>query len=249
VNIPTSRQPTPVIDSSQTQVSIKNSIPIFPEFLLPGAFDENLKTYKTAIAEGIAARNFTPLMPLYILRRLIQNSFADIMPEHQLMPLYQFLTHLDDQYAASPNDPGDSPARWALVNAIVALSCRWKTAPGSQGLDQITFGFYENATKILPELILKDPHLLSIQALLAMASFARKVENVSAFVMLSSNASRQLELFTMSWSSTDRLIDVKDMGQYEQAYKVANVFEKYIREYLGTNAALCEEQSVGLQSG
>ncbi|KAE9370342.1 hypothetical protein N431DRAFT_378564 [Stipitochalara longipes BDJ] len=243
VNKPALQQSTTATESSQTQVTIKNRIPIFPEFLLPGTFDNNLKTYKTAIAEGIAARNFIPLMPLHICHRLVENSFADIMAEHQLMPLSHFLTHLEAQYAASSLDPADNSARWALVNAIIALGGRSKTAPGSQALYNITLGIFENAMKTLRELIIEDPCLLSIQALLAMAIFTREVGNMSAFVVLASNASRQLELLTLSWSSMDQVIDGDEMGQYEQAYKIANAFEKYTREFLGTNAALCEGQA------
>ena len=241
-NKPIGQQPT-TTESSQTQLSIKNQIPIFPEFLLPGAFDENLKPYKTAIAEGIAARNYTPLLPLHISRRLIENSFAEIMAEHQLMPLTQLMAHLENHFADSAHDPGGNYSRWALVNAVMALAIRSKTAPGSQAILDIAHGIYENATKVLPELMLQDPHLLSIQALLAMASFAREVGNVSAFVMLASSASRQLELLTVSWPSMDRVIVSEEAEQFEQAYKATNTFETCIRAFLNTNAAMSEGQT------
>jgi len=232
--------PITALESSQTQITIKNHMPIFPEFLLPGAFEANLKTYKTAIAEGIAARNYTPLLPLHISRRLIENSFAEIMAENQLMSLAHFITHLEGHFAAGSHDPGDNCSRWALVNAVMALAIRSKTASGSQGIVDITNSIYENATKTLPQLILQEPHLLSIQALLAMASFARDVGNVSAFVMLASSASRQLELLTVSWPSMDRVIASEEMEQYEQAYKAANMFEMCIRSFLNADAAMCE---------
>ena len=208
---------TIILDSSQTQITINNRFPIFPEFPLPDAFDETLNKYKTAIAEGIAAHNYTPLMPLHISCRLIENSFAEIMAEHKLMPLTSFLAHLEDHFADGSHDPGSNHSRWALVNAIMALAIRSKTAPGSQAIVDITHGIYENATKVLPELMLQEPHLLSIQALLAMASFAREVGNVSAFVMLASSASRQLELLTVSWPSMDRVIGSEEVEQFEQA--------------------------------
>ncbi|KAH8754019.1 hypothetical protein F5882DRAFT_419181 [Hyaloscypha sp. PMI_1271] len=135
-------------------------------------------------AEGIAARNFKPLMPLHIARRLIENSFAEIMQGHQLIPLSHFMMHLDAQYTASSLDPAGNPARWAVVNIIVALGIRSKTAPGSEAaLFDITNGFYQNATKVVPELILQRPCLASIQAFLGMALFARDNVDISAFIM------------------------------------------------------------------
>jgi len=195
-------------------------------------------------AEGIAARNFKPLMPLHIARRLIENSFAEIMQGHQLIPLSHFMMHLDAQYTASSLDPAGNPARWAVVNIIVALGIRSKTAPGSEAaLFDITNGFYQNATKVVPELILQRPCLASIQAFLGMALFARDNVDISAFIMLASNASRQLELLSLNWSSTDRAIDREDMEQYEQVYRTTDILEKSIREFLGTKAALCEGQA------
>jgi hypothetical protein len=184
--------------------------------------------------EGIAARNFKPLMPLYIARRLVENSFAEIMEGQQLIPLSHFMTHLDAQYAASSLDPAGNPARWAVVNTIVALGIRSKTAPGLEAaLFDITNGFYQNATKVVPELILQRPCLASIQALLGMALFARDNVDISAFIMLASNASRQLELLSLSWSSTGRAIDTEETEQYEQVYRTAGIFEKNLQEFLG----------------
>jgi hypothetical protein len=199
-------------DSSQKQVSVNIRMPILPDFLLSGTFDQQLKSFKITIAEAAAARNFIPLMPLPISRRLIGNSFADIMAEHQLLDLSDFLMLLEDQYAASSLDPADDPARWAVINAIVALGVRFKTAPGSEtAFSDITHGFYQNATRVVPELILQDPSLLSIQALLAMAMLARHIPDIRAFIMLATNASRQLELLSLSPLLVDGVVGMRDI--------------------------------------
>jgi len=235
-----------ILDSSQ--VTINNRFPMFPEFLLPGAFEETMNKYKTAIAEGIAARNYTPLLPLHISRRLIENSFAEIMAEIQFMSLAHFVAHLEEHFADNSHDPSGNYSRWALVNAMMALAIQSKTAPGSQAIVDITHRIYENATKVLPELRLQEPHLLSIQAFLAMACFAREVGNVSAFVMLATSASRQLELLTVSWPSKDRVIVSEEVEQFEQAYKAASVFETCVRALLNTNGAMCEGQTQPAES-
>jgi hypothetical protein len=148
---------------SKTQVSVSNRISIFPDFLLPGTFDVHLRKYRATASEVIASRDFKPLMPLHIGKLLVKNSFADIIAEHQHIHLSHFMTHLDAQYEASSFDPAGNSARWAIVNAMLALGVRSKTAPGSEAaLFDITHGFYQNATKVVPELILEDPCLLSI---------------------------------------------------------------------------------------
>ncbi|KAF8848953.1 hypothetical protein BDZ45DRAFT_697990 [Acephala macrosclerotiorum] len=238
-NQPSSLPSTTSIDSSQTQVRVRNRMPIFPDFLLPGRFDEHLKAFKKIVAETAPVRNFTPLMPQHIARRLIENSFAEIMAEHQLLDLSNFVMLLDAQYTASAFDPADNPARWALVNAIIALGVRFKTAAGSENaLSNITHSFYQNAIKVLPDLVLQGPTLLSIQALLAIAMFARCISDIQAFIMLATNASRQLE----SWGrfSMDRVIDTRDIEQYEHVYKTANMFDKIIAGVLSTETALPE---------
>ncbi|CZR55477.1 uncharacterized protein PAC_05365 [Phialocephala subalpina] len=238
-NQPNALQSTTSMDSSQTQVSVRNHLPIFPDFLLPGKFDEHLKTFKTIIAEVKPARNFTPFMPQHISRRLIENSFAEVMAEHRLLDQTNFVMLLDAQYAASSLDPADDSARWALVNAIIALAVRFKTASGSEkALFDIPHGFFQNVTRVVPELILQEPSLLVIQALLAMAMFARCIADVQAFIMLATNASRQLEL--LGRFSMDRVIDMREIEQYEQVYKAANMFDKTIAGILSTGAALPE---------
>ncbi len=223
----------------QTQVTFFERLPIFPDCLLPGTFNEHLESFKRSVAEATAARNFTPLIPHQISRRLIENSFAEIMAEHQLLDISNFVMLLDAPYAASCANPADAPARWAIVNAVIALALRFKTAPGSEAaLSDITHSFYQNAIRVLPELILQDSSLLSIQALLAMAMFARRISDIQAFIMLATNASRQLEL--LGRFSIDRVIDMREIEQYEQAYKTANVFDETISEVLRPEAALHE---------
>ncbi|KAK7421108.1 hypothetical protein QQZ08_010112 [Neonectria magnoliae] len=115
----------------------------------------------------------TPLLPLAVSRRLIQNSAAEVMAEHQLLALQSFVTLLDAQYATSSVDHAGKPARWALVNTVIALALRVKTAPGSEAkLSDIPRAYYRNATTVIPDLILQDSSLLLIQALLTMAIFS-----------------------------------------------------------------------------
>jgi hypothetical protein len=221
--------------TSQTQVAVRNRNPVFPDFLLPGTFGR-------ITSEAIPVRQFTPLMPQHISRRLIQNSFAEVMANYQLTDLSDFMTLLDYQYATSSLDPADHPARWAVVNAILALAVRVKTAPGSETvLADVSLALYRNAFKVVPELILQNPCWLSIQALLAMAIFARNTPDTQAFIMLSTNASRQLNLLGQRGLPSPQVFDIQKMEQYSQIYRTVNIFDTAVLEFLGTRAAVLQE--------
>ncbi|TGJ82895.1 hypothetical protein E0Z10_g5839 [Xylaria hypoxylon] len=211
------------LNFSSRDLGARNRLPIFPDFLLPGNFDRNLATFKAQANEATATRGFYPLMPLYIIRRLIEIYFTDAMAEHQFITLASFMTLLEAQYAASAVGPAEDATRWALVNAILALAIRFKTAVGSESdIAPVTDSLYKNATMVVHQLILQEPNLPSIQALLAMAIFSRGLPDVQAFIMLTTNASRQLEIFGRKRFMGNSTSPVCEEDQFEQAYEVSN---------------------------
>ncbi|KAH8886277.1 hypothetical protein GQ53DRAFT_345952 [Thozetella sp. PMI_491] len=194
-------QPNSLAEESREKP--EDRLPIVADFLLPGAFDRHLETLKSNAQETAGTRRFTPLLPAYISHRLIQNTFSEITAEHPVCDLDTFVALLDAQYAVDAASPADSPARWALVNSILARAMQAKTAPGSEvALSGIAHGFYQNATNVLPELLLQEPSLLSIQALLAMALCSRGANDVQGAAVFAANALRQLDLLAAKNGAT-----------------------------------------------
>ncbi|KAI0976017.1 hypothetical protein F4678DRAFT_415583 [Xylaria arbuscula] len=211
------------LNSSPGHLGVKSHFPLFPNFLLQGVFDKNLAVYKSQLNEAAAVGGFYPLMPVQISRDLIGNTFADIMEEHQFISLANFTILLEAQYAASVVGPAEDSARWALVNAVIAVAMRSKIAPGAESeLSPVTESFYRNATMVVDQLILLDPTLLSIQALLAMAIFCRGRPNAQAFVMLATNASHQLGIFGQKRFAGGSMFPVGDEDEFRQVYEVSN---------------------------
>ncbi|KAI1321671.1 hypothetical protein F5Y16DRAFT_405120 [Xylariaceae sp. FL0255] len=165
--------------------------------LLPGTFKHNLEAFKTELGKAKVNKDFYPLIPLSLARQLIQNSYAGVLGAHAFIRLPDLLELLDAQYNnENPMEPGDNPGRWAVVNAVVALSVRFKTAAGAElEFSPVAMSGYHNATMVVHSLILQAPSLLTIQALLAMALFARGIPDQQAFVMLATNASSQFEIW------------------------------------------------------
>ncbi|KIW08228.1 uncharacterized protein PV09_01156 [Verruconis gallopava] len=169
----------------------------FPEFLLPGKFGCYLKGIQKA-ASSKALEMATPLLPFPIVSVLVPRCFEDIMAGHKVLELPEFMEYLDAQYRANTTEPAGEYARWSLVNAVLGLAVRSKIAPGSEkSLGSIPDECYKNATLVLHRLIFEPASLLSIQALLVMAIYAKGVPDSQAFVMLVTIASRQFELIKL----------------------------------------------------
>lgn len=224
-------------DPSRSQVQIRAQIPTLPDFLAADQFNKHLETIRSGIAQANLASELTPLLPQHIATRLIQNSFAEIMEYRQLLDLADFTALLNDQYIASSTGPADNPARWALVNAVTALALRFKAAPGSEDdLSFIPLAFYHNATATIHQLILQEPSLLSIQALLAMAMFVEYAPESTAFIMLGTNASRQLELFERKMPEDCKSNGTKSK-QHQRVCEISSTFDKKIGFLLSSDAS------------
>lgn len=218
-------------------MQIRARIPTLPDFLASDQFNKHLVEIRSSIAQATLASELTPLLPRHIATRLIQNSFAEIMKYRQLLDLADFIALLSDQYVASPTGPAGNFARWAIVNAVTALALRFKAAPGSEDdLYSIPLAFHHNATAMIHHLILQEPSLLSIQALLAMAMFVEDTPESAAFIMLGTNASRQLELFGSRMPADFESNGTKSK-QYQRVCEISSTFDKKIGLLLGSDAS------------
>ncbi|KAI1276572.1 hypothetical protein F5Y07DRAFT_399308 [Xylaria sp. FL0933] len=231
VELMTSRPPAMDISNSgssslqfsQTYLGMRERPTIFPDFLLPGTFNRNLAIFKSQLEEASAARRFFPLIPVEISRRLIGHSFPEVIEEYQFISLESFARHFEIQYAVSTVGPAEDAARWALVNAIIALSMRFKIAAGSEHeLYPVIQSCYQNATMVVHQLILQDPSIVSVQALLAMALFSRGIPDPQAFVMLTTNASRQFEIFSRRWFGSSPMLAPGEEHELPQVCEVSN---------------------------
>ncbi|KAI0550126.1 hypothetical protein F4679DRAFT_220518 [Xylaria curta] len=210
-------------DIPRTTLNDKKTLTIFPQFLLSKSLATDIKTFKVEIKNATSKGKYSPLMPLHISRRLVENSFTDIIHQPQFISLENFIELLDAQYADDTTSPGDDAARWAVVNSVIALAGRFKTAAGSEAdMSPITLGFYRNASLVIHQLILHKPSLLSIQALLSMAIFARGIPDLEAFIMLAKNAFNQLDILQRTWSLGNSVFPMSGEKEFAQVYRFAS---------------------------
>lgn len=221
-------------------MSARNRLrPVFVEQLFADISEMHIHEFRKSIEEGISARGFTPLIPPAMSKHLIKNSFGEITSEYLLFDVSNFMELLGAQYAVSPSGLGDNCARWASINAVLALVIRSKAAPGAgKGLSDIIHAFYRNAFAVLLDLILQDPSLLSIQALLAMAMFAQGTPDHQEFIMLVTSASRQLEMLNLSQPTLWLELDSEEMEQCRQVFRIAHILDKKVGMRYGIRSIL-----------
>ncbi|KAJ8120876.1 hypothetical protein ONZ43_g2530 [Nemania bipapillata] len=214
-------------------LSAKKPLTVFPEFLLSRTFAQDVKAFKSEIREAASRGEFSQLFPQHIARKLVQHSFTEIIPEPHFISLRTFMQILDAQYADDIASPGQDVARWAMVNGILALAGRFKTAAGAEeDMSPITLSFYRNATLVLHQLIGQTPSLISAQAMLIMAMFARGIPDIETFIMLTSNASNQLELLEKTWSLTIPVVSLWQKEEFIRTYRFASQLSQEARRVM-----------------
>lgn len=181
-----------------------------PDGLLPQSFDHSLKKIQNSVNQGSnqAGERFTPLLPYEIATVMIPKCFNSLMEGRKVLELEEFMPHLSTQYEASTTGPLVEYSRWALVNAVMGLAGKFMVAPGSESvLENIHMAYYQNAAMVLHRLILRTPSLLTVQALLAMALYAKGIPDERSFIMLVTCASKQLEMMEQNRTAVDERSD------------------------------------------
>jgi hypothetical protein len=134
----------------------------------------------------------------YVLE-ITYEEIAGICPIFDLSTLHRLNA---EQQAVSSTQPAGNPARWAILSTWMAMSMRFRTAQGSEDeFNDFIKSYYRNAVLVLPDLILQPANIETIQALLFMAILADCMEDHRSFVMLVTNAARQIELLAPRLSS------------------------------------------------
>nr|AGF70693.1 zinc finger transcription factor Tkc6 [Trichoderma koningii] len=174
-----------------------------PSFLSPSNYGQQLQSIQKQVQLAQAEDRPTPLFASHISVRLIQNSFSDIYsPEKVIIPLSQLVElFLDVEGGASSDhvsrDP-DAKAKWAILNASLALATKAKMAPGdhsASAIGGIAFAYHQNALRVLEDLLLAPPSVWCVRALLMMATATGQLESgMTSPLVLATNAIKMLRV-------------------------------------------------------
>ena len=166
---------------------------LFPSFLLPSSYKTILSQVKSTVESQSSRSAPKPFLPKEIVYRLLQNAYdgmrESLGPLPFLRPLDEVLLLVDAQYATVDGDDTRNSSGAALANAVIALAIRHKMAAGAEShIRAIATAYYQNASLLLHELLLRPPTHYTAQALRAMAAFAQGVPDSYAAATLLMNA-------------------------------------------------------------
>ncbi|KUJ06855.1 uncharacterized protein LY89DRAFT_726259 [Mollisia scopiformis] len=151
---------------------------IFPTFLLPETFTANLRTFRSNHTQN---QTYTPLnlIPLPLWLRMTTHVLSTVPSLSRLqLTASTFQSHPLSQYSTSPSSPGSDPARWALVNTVLALCIKCKIAREAEGaLGCVHEALWKNAVGVLPDLILGERSAEVVLALRVMGIYAKETED------------------------------------------------------------------------
>lgn len=221
---------------------------IYPGFLLP---ENGFQSFQTLMRAGNdeykSPEGFASLVPQDMLRFALENTFdeiAGICPIFDLPTLHRLNT---EQQAASSAHPAGNSTRWAILNTWIAMGMRLRTALGSEdAFSQAIKSYYRNAILVLPNLILESATVDTIRALFLMAAFAELVEDHRSFVMLVTNAIRQIELLALQFSGVS---DKCERVLYQRLLSFARLQDRKVAEQYGLALMLNSSSTGGLEQG
>lgn len=142
-----------------------------------------------SIQSMLERRVSRPLPPWSEAFSLVSEFFSH---EHQAFPCFHpptFVTLLGQQYSGSLSD---SPAWWASLNAVLAISQRRRFENGQcdPGGEDIAWSYAANALGTTLDIMMRNTQLISVQALLCIARFFLGTPNPQPSFMLIGTAVR-----------------------------------------------------------
>lgn len=103
---------------------------------------------------------------------LVEKVIEQIQPYGVLFSTERVLQEFQSQTLAGLDNCTDCPFRWAVVNSLFATAVLYKTYNGSLvSMSKTAWAYFKNAFAIFPDLILREPSVLTCEALLAMCFF------------------------------------------------------------------------------
>ena len=187
----------------------------FPASIYPKNNLLALKDLKRAVKEEQKSpEGFVPLISQDQLQHMFKITYDEITAVYPMFDLPTLNRFNTEQHAVSSTDPAGNPARWAIINTWIAMGVRFKKALGPEDeMDCVMKAYYRNAVLVLADLILQPANKETIQALLFMAVYAEGSMDHRSYVMLVTNAVRQIEFLAPRLSEVTNQWEIESCQQ------------------------------------
>ena len=127
---------------------------------------------QSEIFDDISSRRLhRQLPPKEETRALLKQFFEDFNQTSQLFHEATFMALFESRFTQEYNEI-HGPGWWASLNMVLATTHRLRILGNLtlQDEEEISWLYFKNAMAVLTDLMLRIPHILSVQALLAMVS-------------------------------------------------------------------------------
>ncbi|KAF4946629.1 hypothetical protein FSARC_14147 [Fusarium sarcochroum] len=174
---------------------------------------------------------------------LLVESYLDAV--NPLVPLFDRNSLLDLCQNHFPVDSGTwDPAWWACLNAIIAISIQMNTISSDfVSVGRFSWSFFKNAFAVYGDLMLSDPTIISVKAMLTMAMFLSGTTDNNTMMLLLSSAGKRCQILGLDCEGLDSSLQPSNPtvnADKRRTYWVAYLVEKTFSMNCGFHSALPE---------
>ncbi|KAI9148770.1 ABC-transporter-regulating transcription factor [Paramyrothecium foliicola] len=172
---------------------------------------------------------------------LLVESFCDEV--HLIVPLFERNVLLLSYQNNYPSDASTwDPARWACLNAVVAISLQRKAQNDVfETTSRFSWAFFKKAFAVYPELVEREPTITSVQALLAMSMFLSGTTDGKTMALLLASAARMVQMLGIHREQSNAGLDIETVQGNRRAFWVTFLLEQAAASLLGLPSAMVQD--------
>ncbi|KAK5069145.1 hypothetical protein LTR51_008691 [Lithohypha guttulata] len=186
---------------------------------------------------------FSPLPPEVFARQFVENALDEIGKFWPLLDTTSMLEMMDEQYAAGLDNCHQNQARWALVNALLAMSVQWKAASSAtNGLFPMSWTYFKNAFSVFPQLVIQGRDLVACQAVLIMAMFMQGTGDARATSSLIATAAHLAQIIGLHNRDSYPNMNIAEAERHRRVFWSVHVVSNNVAMKCGVSVPLDDDE-------
>lgn len=228
ISIQTARQDVPVISLTENKVKDRRRNISGDAFCHGQLFIPMFPKAEVLLLVDVFLEEFNATLPLFHGPSLVAMCHSNFL--------------VDNKY--------DDPAWRACLNTVVAIAVQWKTVNSHfRAVSDFSWGLFKNAFSVYQDILISEPSVLSVQAILIMAMFLSGTTDNRTMVLLLHSAMKMIHILGLHLEQPDDEVNPIEAEQRRRVFWVAHLMEKTTSTDLGLPSTLHKDWSkVGLPS-
>lgn len=221
------------------------SMPIVvPDVPVIGMTEDKVMDRRSTISDGTLSHNqlFVPMFPKAEVVLLVDvflekvNATLPLFHGPSLMAMCHRNFPVDNKY--------EVPAWWACLNTVMAIALQLKTLNSHfRAVSDFSWGLFKNAFSVYQDILVSEPSVLSVQAILIMAVFLSGTTDNRTTTLLLHSAMRMIHILGLHLEQLDDEVHPIEAEQRRRVFWVAHLMEKTTSTDLGLPSTLHNDWS------